>query len=76
MEIDPRYHRPAEVDLLIGEATKARETFGWQPRIAFDQLVKLMVDHDLELAKQEATASESKRSKTSNPTGWGTGPTT
>jgi len=47
VELDPRYYRPAEVDLLIGDATKAREQLGWQPRTGFQQLVRLMVDEDL-----------------------------
>jgi GDPmannose 4,6-dehydratase len=44
---DPRYERPAEVDLLIGDPAKAREKFGWEPRIKFHELVQLMVDADL-----------------------------
>jgi GDPmannose 4,6-dehydratase len=51
--VDPRYFRPTEVDLLIGDATKARERFGWKPTTRFDDLVKLMVDADLELMKKE-----------------------
>ncbi len=54
VEIDPRYLRPAEVDLLLGDASKARRRLGWKPRVTFDELVKLMVDHDLKLATQEA----------------------
>ena len=53
VEIDPRYYRPAEVDLLLGDASKAREKLGWEPRVSFKELVHLMVDHDLELARQE-----------------------
>ncbi len=49
----PRYYRPTEVDLLLGDATKARHQLGWQPRVDFKQLVRIMIDHDLELAKQE-----------------------
>lgn len=49
VEIDERYFRPSEVDLLIGDATKAKEKLGWQPRIKFDELVKEMVDADLKL---------------------------
>lgn len=48
--IDPRYYRPAEVDLLIGDATKAKQKLGWVPRTSFKQLVKLMVDADLQEA--------------------------
>lgn len=55
VEIDPRYFRPAEVDYLLGDATKARETLGWKPRVSFRELVTMMVDHDLKLAEQEMT---------------------
>ena len=44
---DPRFLRPAEVDLLIGDAAKARERLGWQPKVNFEALVAMMVDHDL-----------------------------
>ncbi len=49
VEIDPRFLRPAEVEHLIGDATKAKEKLGWEPRTSFEDLVKLMVDADLEL---------------------------
>ena len=55
VEIDPRYYRPAEVDLLQGDPSKARRELGWGPRVTFQEMVKLMVDHDLELAHQEQT---------------------
>lgn len=48
VEFDARYLRPAEVDLLIGDATKAREALGWQPSVTFEELVHLMVEADLE----------------------------
>jgi GDPmannose 4,6-dehydratase len=54
VEIDPRYFRPTEVDFLLGDATKAREQIKWQPRVDFNQLVKLMVESDMELAEKEA----------------------
>lgn len=54
VEVDPRYLRPTEVDLLLGDAAKARTKLGWTPRTSFQQLVELMVDHDLELARDEA----------------------
>jgi GDPmannose 4,6-dehydratase len=47
VEIDPRYFRPSEVDVLLGDASKAREQLGWRPRIGFEELVTLMVDADL-----------------------------
>jgi GDPmannose 4,6-dehydratase len=53
VEIDPRYFRPAEVDLLLGTADKARKKLGWKPRCSFDELVERMVDADLELAHKE-----------------------
>jgi GDPmannose 4,6-dehydratase len=49
VEIDPRFFRPAEVEHLIGDAAKAREKLGWEPRTSFRELVELMVDSDLEL---------------------------
>jgi len=55
VEIDSRYFRPTEVERLQGDATKAREKLGWQPRIRIDELIRRMIDHDLELARQEKT---------------------
>ena len=49
MRIDPRFLRPAEVEHLIGDASKAREKLGWEPRTSFEEMVRLMVDSDLEL---------------------------
>lgn len=48
---DPRFMRPAEVDLLIGDASKAERQLGWKPKVSFNELVGMMVDHDLELSK-------------------------
>jgi GDPmannose 4,6-dehydratase len=47
VEVDPRYFRPAEVDILIGDATKAHKTLGWKPRTSFKELVRIMVQEDL-----------------------------
>ena len=58
VDIDPRYYRPAEVDLLLGDPGKAREKLGWTPRVGFDELVAMMVDHDLERAARERTLRE------------------
>lgn len=52
---DPRYLRPSEVDALEGDASKARSVLGWEPKVDFDALVERMVEHDLELARQEQT---------------------
>jgi GDPmannose 4,6-dehydratase len=52
VEIDPRYYRPAEVDLLIGDYSKAKRQLGWEPKTKFHDLVKLMVDADVELLRR------------------------
>ena len=51
--VDPRYFRPTEVETLLGDATKAREKLGWQPRISFDELVKEMMREDLKAAERD-----------------------
>ncbi len=55
VELDPRYYRPAEVDLLLGDPSKAKAKLGWTPEVSFEQLVDMMVDADLELAQREQT---------------------
>jgi GDPmannose 4,6-dehydratase len=45
--VDPRFYRPAEVDLLVSDPTKAREKLGWQPEVDFEELIQMMVDADL-----------------------------
>jgi GDPmannose 4,6-dehydratase len=58
---DPRYERPAEVDLLVGNPEKAKERLGWEPRVRFNELVKIMISADLELAKRETSGGESRQ---------------
>ena len=53
VEIDQRFIRPAEVDLLVGDASKAERVLGWKPEVSFEQLVALMVDADMELVKSQ-----------------------
>jgi GDPmannose 4,6-dehydratase len=53
VEIDPRYFRPAEVELLLGDPSKAKNSLGWTSKTSLDQLASIMVEHDLELAKRE-----------------------
>jgi GDPmannose 4,6-dehydratase len=53
--VDKRYFRPTEVDVLLGDATKAKKILGWQPKVTFDKLVDMMIAADLELAKKEKT---------------------
>ena len=60
VEIDPRYYRPAEVDLLLGDSTKAYEQLGWKPQTSFDQLVEMMVKKDLGVAQQELVVQETQ----------------
>jgi GDPmannose 4,6-dehydratase len=57
VKIDPRYYRPNEVDLLLGDASKARKKMGWQPKVSFQGLVRMMVDADLKAESPHATAS-------------------
>ena len=53
VKIDERYFRPAEVDLLVGDYSKAKEKLGWEPTVRFDELVRMMVDHDRERERSE-----------------------
>ena len=53
--VDPRYFRPTEVDVLLGDASRANKALGWHPKVSFDQLVDMMIAADLELAKKEKT---------------------
>ena len=55
VEIDAKYFRPTEVDVLLGDSNKARRMLGWQPKVTFDRLVDMMIDADMELAKREKT---------------------
>jgi GDPmannose 4,6-dehydratase len=57
VRIDPRYYRPTEVDLLLGDASKARKILGWEPRVKFKELVRMMVDADIDAEAKPARAS-------------------
>jgi GDPmannose 4,6-dehydratase len=61
VEKDVRYCRPTEVDILQGDASKAKKHLGWQPKVTFKQLAKMMTDADMELAKQEKILKEHGR---------------
>ena len=54
VKVDEKYYRPAEVDLLVGDATKASEVLGWQPTYTFQDLIREMVREDLKLLSQTA----------------------
>lgn len=58
VEVDPRYFRPTEVDILLGDASKAREKLGWKPEVTFDQLIDIMVEYDFGLAVKEKHRNE------------------
>ena len=60
IEIDPRYFRPAEVNLLLGDCTKAKDKLGWEASTSLKKLARLMVESDLELAQQEAIVANSR----------------
>ncbi len=62
IEIDPRYFRPAEVEQLLGDATKARTVLGWEPKTTVEELARMMVEHDLELARRERTLRDAGHS--------------
>ncbi len=58
IEVDPRYFRPTEVEILLGDAGKAREKLGWQPRVTFPELVTMMIEADLKLSRRELYLKE------------------
>jgi len=58
VKFDPRYNRPAEVELLIGDPAKAKRQLGWEPKVKFKELVKIMTEADLVLAKREAQLAD------------------
>jgi GDPmannose 4,6-dehydratase len=62
VEIDPRYFRPAEVEQLCGDASKARRVLGWAPKVGVRELAAMMVDHDLEHARRERTLRDAGHS--------------
>ena len=59
VQVDERYFRPSEVDYLLGNSSKARKKLGWEPKTSFKELVKMMVEYDLEFARQEKIINES-----------------
>ncbi len=58
VRVDPRYFRPSEVETLLGDPSKAREKLGWRPETSFEQLVKEMIEHDVEIAKRDAMVAQ------------------
>jgi GDPmannose 4,6-dehydratase len=64
--IDPKYFRPTEVDVLLGDSTKAKKRLGWNPKVGFDQLIDMMITADMEQAGKEKTLCEAGYSSTGN----------
>ena len=64
VDVDPRYFRPAEVDLLLGDSSKARNTMGWKPKVTFKGLVKMMIDSDWDIAHREKLIAEQEKRST------------
>jgi GDPmannose 4,6-dehydratase len=62
VKTDAFYTRPSEVDFLKGDATKARKKLGWQSKISFQEMVKIMTEHDLDLAERELHAKQFQKS--------------
>jgi GDPmannose 4,6-dehydratase len=58
VSVDQRYYRPSEVDFLLGDPSKSKRVLGWQPKVAFAELIRMMADADLELARQELAMRE------------------
>ena len=65
VRVDSRYFRPAEVETLLGDSSRARDELGWVPKISFDELVADMVIHDLAVAQEEAVIAKLRRDRTS-----------
>ena len=61
VDVDPRYFRPAEVDILLGDASKAHRKLGWRPKTGFDELVKLMVEADIRLLNDKLSGAFERR---------------
>jgi GDPmannose 4,6-dehydratase len=65
--IDPRYFRPVEVDILQGDYSKARERLGWKPKVTFNELVKLMVDADMQFLAEEMNGGKKDQLTVTSP---------
>ncbi|HEX7533821.1 MAG TPA: GDP-mannose 4,6-dehydratase [Syntrophales bacterium] len=66
VEIDARYFRPTDVNILLGDSTKARNVLGWKPKVGFDELVDMMVEADMELARKEKTLHDAGYKRADN----------
>ena len=62
VEIDPKYYRPTEVDMLLGNASKAKKILGWKPKVGFKELARIMADADMRLAQREKVIADHEKS--------------
>jgi GDPmannose 4,6-dehydratase len=63
VEVDPRYYRPTEVDVLLGDASKARKVLKWEPKVGFKELARMMTDADMEIAGREKIIKEHRKAE-------------
>ena len=70
VKVDPRYFRPTEADSLVGNSGKAKEKFGWEPKIKFKELVRIMIDADLRALSLECPGEGDKILKVKFPNRW------
>jgi GDPmannose 4,6-dehydratase len=63
VEIDPRYFRPSEVELLLGDPAKAKQKLGWEAEVDLKDLAKMMVDSDMQIAHDEKAVSDSRAAR-------------
>ncbi|TKJ36668.1 MAG: GDP-mannose 4,6-dehydratase [Planctomycetes bacterium B3_Pla] len=63
VEIDPRYFRPSEVDILVGDASKVRKALNWKPKVSFKELARMMTDADMKIAEREKIIKDSEEAK-------------
>ena len=63
VEIDPRYYRPSEVDILCGDSSKARKILNWEPKVGLNELVRMMCDADMKIAENEKFILEHENSR-------------
>ena len=61
VEIDPKYYRPTEVDMLLGDASKAKKILGWSPKVGFKELARIMADADMRLAQREKVVADHEK---------------
>jgi GDPmannose 4,6-dehydratase len=61
VEVDSKYYRPTEVDILLGDASKAKKILGWEPKVGFKELARIMTDADMRLAQREKVIADHEK---------------